>query len=152
MDPDDVTKDKSDDSDSGQRGSDPSGKCNTLLHNEREGIFEGGQVKTEDTTDDDANLDERETVAQIIAKEKYPCNAIKTSFQGEREGTNAALRIKQEDDDDDYHDNFDKDDHNDADGIIRGFLEDSDGESVCLDKHHDGEVMPGHTTDITVKV
>ena len=152
MDPDNVTKDKSHDSDSDQRGNDPSRSCNTLLHKEREGIIEGRQVKIEDTTDDDAKLDERESVAEILAKENYPCDASKESFQGEQEGISTALRIKQEDADDDYHDSFNKDDHNDETGIIGGFLRDSDDESVSLNKHHDGEVMAGYTTDITVKV
>ena len=146
-----MTKDQFDLSHSHQRPSDPSGQSNALSKKEREGGFEGRQVKIEDANVGSSELEERMSITAVHEGEIYPHDMSKTSFQGEEKEANTALKIKQEDIDND-HNNFHEDDHDGEEGIIGGFLEDSDGESVGLDEHFNKEDLPGYATNTSVKV
>ena len=146
-----MTKDQFDLSHSDQRSSDPSGQCNALSDKGRESGLEGRQVKIEDANVANSELEERVSITDVHEGEIYPHDMSKTSFQAEEKEANTAFKIKQEDTDDD-HNAFVEDNHDGEDGIIGGFLEDSDGESVHLDEHFDRENMPGSTIDTSVKV
>ena len=151
MDSDNLIKDQFDHSDSGQKTGDSDGGCEALSDKGREGILEGIQVKIEETNFDSAELNDRVSSTDWSTKIDCPSGVPKTSFEGELGGgvSNTALKIKQEDQDDDY-DDFHED--GDVDAITGGFLGDIGVEPVGIDGHCDGELAPGYTIDINLEV
>ena len=138
-----MTKDHTGESDSDQRTSEPTERCHTL--NEiGEGRFDRRPVKSEDTSVDNIELDERVPAIDFRTRQTYPCDVQGTSFQEAQEGAYTAIKIKQEENN--------VDDYNDKAGIIGGFLEDSDEDLQIDGEHCDWESMPGCTTDNNAKV
>ena len=144
---DEVTENHIGESDSDQRVSDPSERCNTS--NEfGEGRFQGRLTKIGDTNVDNTNLDERMSITELNTKQTYPCDISGTYFQGTQEGAYTATKIKQEEKDNDVTDN----DFDDLASLIGRFLEDSDDYSQIVGEHCNVELMSGYTKDNSSKV
>ena len=147
---DDVTKDNFVESVSDQNADCPSERS-AVVSETGAGRFEERNEKLADTNVDNAELAERMSSTELHARGNYPCDVSKTSLQGEHEGTTyTAIQIKQEEVDDYYNDHDDDDygydddeyDCNDEDGIIGGFLEDSDDDSFSPEEPYDEDYIP----------
>eukprot|EP00112_Aurelia_sp_Birch-Aquarium-sp1_P012505 Seg2628.13 transcript_id=Seg2628.13/GoldUCD/mRNA.D3Y31 product="hypothetical protein" protein_id=Seg2628.13/GoldUCD/D3Y31 len=125
-----------DESDSDQIARDS--RCNTLMDEaEREGRFDGGQVKLEVSDGNDIELRRNLPTTKEHAKDNDQCNNGKISLEGTEDVCETFIKEEQHDD---CHD-----DDGDADGIIEGFLEDSFDDTHDNDEHCNGELMPEYT-------
>ena len=147
---DNVTKDNFVESVSDQNADCPSERS-AIMNEAGEGRFDERNVKLASTNIGSSELEETMSSTALHARGNYPCDVSKTSLQGEQDGTYTAIKIKQEevddyyndDDDDDYGcDDDDEYDYNDEDGIIGGFLEDSDDDSFSPEEPHDEDYIP----------
>ena len=144
---DEVKENHIGESDSDQRMSDSSERCNTS--NEiGEGGFQGRLTRTGDTNVGSVKLDERMSITELNTRQTYPCDILGTYFQGTQVGAYTATKIKQEEEDNDVNDN----DFDDLASLIGRFLEDSDDYSQIDGGHCNVELMSGYTKDNTLMV